>query len=157
MIFLYTINNPDVLLLSRPHHSGFLMKQLSPPSIQARPSGASVWTTPAHSHHPPVPLSKFARNPSGLRWDEQIMLATPRGERSPELWVTTVIWKTQRRRVVTARWASEMHVSRCCQVLIAGLACKELKMQSEKERVSFSGPVDKVPDKITHLLSKKKH
>lgn len=82
MIFLYTINNIDVLLLSRPHHSWFVMKQLSLPPSRQSPWEHQFGPPPTHptlhSHHPPVPLNKFARNPSGLRWDEQIMLANPR-------------------------------------------------------------------------------
>lgn len=145
MIFLYTINNTDVLP-SRPHSSGFVMKWLSPP-----PSKQGPWE---HQFGPPPPFPPptcateqvFKKSIRTVLGWKQIMLATPQGEGSPELWVTTVIWKTQWRRVATARWASEM--------LLAGADCR-ICMHRLQESVCLSCPADNVPDKIMHWLSKK--
>lgn len=79
---------------------------------------------------------------TALGWTDHVS-CPPWGERSLELWVTTAIWKTQRRRVLTARWASEMHVYAAARYARCVLACQELKMQ----RVSFSHQMDNAPDK----------
>lgn len=93
-------------------------------------------------------LSKFARNPSGARRDEQIMLATPRGKRSLELWVTTVIWKTRWRRVVTARWASEMHINAAARCWFQDWHARSSRC---RDTIGSSSPVDNVADNNSYI------
>lgn len=134
MIFLYTINNTDrVASISSTRRCGFVMKRLSPPSVQARPLGSVRLLRPPPlfiPRHPPVPLSKFARNPSGLRrgWTDHV--SYPPGERGHRSYESQLSYEKHCGGVL---WLPDEH-SRCTFMLLArcwsqDLACQELEMQ----------------------------
>ncbi len=131
MIFLYTINNTDVLLLSHPHQPGFVLKQLSPPPSRQDPREHPVWTIPAHFPPPTCAAEQVSkksfRTASG--WTDHV--SHPPGRE-----VTRAMSHNCRMKN-TAEACGDCQMSlgdacfRCCQVLPAGLACEELKMQRD--------------------------
>lgn len=151
MIFLYTINNTDVLLLSRLHHYGFVMKPLSPPPSRQEGPREHPFRPPPLLRIPTTHLCKFARNPSGLCWDEQIMLATP----PPGKEVTGAMSHNchMKKHSGGVLRLSDEHL-RCTFMPLPGADCRiGMQRAQDAEPVSFSGLY--VPDEITCWLSKK--
>lgn len=141
MIFLYTINNTDVLLLSRSQHSGFVMKRLGPPPSRRGPREHLVWTTPARPHHPPVPAEqvckKSIRSASG--WTDHV--SYPPGERGHWSYESQLSYEKHGGGVL---WLPDEHLRRTL-MLLPGADCR-IGMQG-----AFSGPVDDVADHKSYI------
>lgn len=124
MIFLYTINNTGVLLPSHPHRSGFVI--LLHPGKALR----SVRLDHPLSFPPPTSAAEQVCEKSirtALGWTDHV--SYPPG------------------REVTGAMSHNCHMKNtaeaCCdcqmQVLIAGLACQELKMHRGRQFHSHDG------------------
>lgn len=149
MIFLYTINNTDVLLLSCPRRSGFIMKQLSPP-----PSKQGPWE---HQFGPPPPfptthlcrwasLQEIHQDCIGMNRSCEL----PPGERGQQSYESVLSYEKHSGGVLQL---PDEHL-RCALMLLAGADCR-ICMQRPQQSVCLGCPTDNVPDKIMHRLSKK--